>query len=127
MGSTCRKALDREHWIKKAESGHVGTTREETPEVLPYVCLEGPMLLGGGSGLKSHDSQRRDRILRYFSAQNTRNFLHLLGRFPYQNCTENLEKKDKNPLERTQTSSGETSAILQISVPCRGRTCPERG
>ena len=38
------------------------------------------------------------------------------------NCTENLEKKQKI---QWRASSGDGAPKLQISVPCRGRTCPE--
>ena len=34
-----------------------------------------------------------------------------------------LEKKQKNPVE--SASSGDGAPKLQISVPCRGRTCPD--
>ena len=39
------------------------------------------------------------------------------------NYTENLEKKQKI---QWRASSGDGAPKLQISVPCRGRTCPER-
>ena len=38
------------------------------------------------------------------------------------NYTENLEKKQKI---QWRASSGDGAPKLQISVPCRGRTCPE--
>ena len=38
------------------------------------------------------------------------------------NYTENLEKKQKI---QWRASSGDGTPKLQISVPCRGRTCPE--
>ena len=40
-------------------------------------------------------------------------------------CTENLEKKEKIHWRKFKKSSGEISLKLQISVPCRGQTCPE--
>ena len=39
------------------------------------------------------------------------------------NYTENLEKKQKI---QWRASSGDGAPKLQISVPCRGRTCPDR-
>ena len=38
------------------------------------------------------------------------------------NCTQTLEKKQKI---QWRASSGDGVPKLQISVPCRGRTCPE--
>ena len=37
-----------------------------------------------------------------------------------------LLEKGKNALENIKNSSGETSPIFQISVPCRGQTHPEK-
>ena len=40
------------------------------------------------------------------------------------NYTENMEKKQNI---QWRASSGDGAPKLQISVPCRGRTCPEKG
>ena len=49
------------------------------------------------------------------------------GYFLTKKNAENLEKKEKNPLEKTQKkTSGDGAPKLQLSVPCRGRTCPEK-
>ena len=45
------------------------------------------------------------------------------GGLVLQNYTENLEKKQKI---QWRASSGDGAPKLQISVPCRGRTCPEK-
>ena len=41
------------------------------------------------------------------------------------NCTYKLEKKQKIQW-RARPSNGDGAPKLQISVPCRGRTCPEQ-
>ena len=41
------------------------------------------------------------------------------------NYTVNLEKRQKSPLEKIQKTSGDGTPKSQISVPCRGRKCPE--
>ena len=75
---------------------------------------------------RNHDSQRRDRILRFFLCPEIGQFSPHFGAISLLNCTENLEKGETNPLEKTpQKSSGENSPKLLISVPCRGRTCVE--
>ena len=74
---------------------------------------------------KNYDSQRRDRILRLFLRPEIGQFSPHFGAISLLNCTQDLEKKEKNPLEKIQkVHSGETSRKLRISVPCRGRTCP---
>ena len=42
-----------------------------------------------------------------------------------QNYTQNLEKREKHPLEKIQKIRGDGAPKLQISVPCRGRACPD--
>ena len=50
------------------------------------------------------------------------------GAISLRRHTENLEKKDQNPLEKIQkNSSGDGAPKLQISVPCCGRTRPSKG
>ena len=48
------------------------------------------------------------------------------GAIALLNYTENLEKREKSTGEKSKKSSGETSPKLQISVPCLGRTCPDK-
>ena len=74
---------------------------------------------------KKHASHRRDRILRFFLRPE-------IGQFSppeaisLPNYTVNLEKREKITGENSnKKSSGDGAAKLQISVPCRGRTCPE--
>ena len=45
----------------------------------------------------------------FFSARQSGNFLTHFGAVYLLNCTANLEKKDKNPLEKTQKNSMETA------------------
>ena len=66
---------------------------------------------------KTHDSQRRDRILRFFPPQFAPHFISKLQK--------TLEKEEKSTGKYYQKSSGENSPKLQISVPCRGLTCPD--
>ena len=75
-------------------------------------------------GRKNHDSHRRDRIWRDFLHWIFRYFLQILGGSVLLNYTENLEKKQKI---QWRASSGDGAPKLQISVPCRGRTCPDYG
>ena len=73
---------------------------------------------------RNHDSHRRDlrRFLRPEIGQISRHF----GVISLLNYTENMERKETNPLEKIQQNqSGDGAPKLQISVPCRGRTCPE--
>ena len=48
-----------------------------------------------------------------------------LGAVSLPNCTEKLEKKDKIHWRKFKKSSGDGAPKLEISVPCRGRTCPD--
>ena len=76
-----------------------------------------------------NDSQRRDKILRFsLRPENGQFSPHLARAMPLLNYTlKHLEKRENNPLEITQKkSSGDGAPKLQISVPCRGRTCPEK-
>ena len=54
----------------------------------------------------------------FFSARKSCNCLHILGRFSLLDCTVDLEKKEIH---------WRNFKKIQISVPCRGRTCPEIG
>ena len=77
---------------------------------------------------KNHGNQRRDRILRLSLR------LHI-GQFspPCGAINDFLPKLHSKPGEKGKTStgkrskksSGENAPKLQISVPCRGRTCPD--
>ena len=69
---------------------------------------------------KNHDSQRRDRILRFFLRPEIGQFSPHFGAISSLNHTNNLEKKEKNPLEKFKKSSGDGAPKLQISVPCPG-------
>ena len=52
-------------------------------------------------------------------------FSTFLGYF-LTNCTVHLEKRETNKTWRKyKKSSGDGAPKLQISVPCRGRTCPD--
>ena len=77
------------------------------------------------SGPKNHGGQRRDRILRFFLYSEIGQFSPHFGAISFLNYTVNLENRGENPLEKIQKSSGDGAPKLQISVPCRGRTCPE--
>ena len=59
----------------------------------------------------------------FFSSRKSGNFLYILGRFPYSTTQKNLEKKEKIHWRKFNKCSG--GPKLQISVPCRGRTCPD--
>ena len=71
-----------------------------------------------------NDGQRRDRILRLFLRPEIGQLSPHFGAISLQK-KENLEKRKKIHWRKFKESSGETSPKLQISVPCRGRTCPE--
>ena len=61
----------------------------------------------------------------FFSAWEIGQFSPYFGAdFPLY-YTENLEEKRKITGENSKKSSGDDDPKLQISVPCRGRTCPE--
>ena len=47
------------------------------------------------------------------------------GAISLLNYTVNLEKREKIHWRNFKKSSGEASLKLQISVPCRGRMCPD--
>ena len=74
---------------------------------------------------KTHDSQRRDRILRSVLRLQIGQLSPHFGAIALLNYTENLEKRETIHWRKVKKSSGETSPKLQISVPCRGRTCPD--
>ena len=69
-------------------------------------------------GRKNHDSHRCDRIRRDFLHWIFRYFLQILGGSSYLIAHKNWRKSKK--------SSGDGAPKLQISVPCRGRTRPDR-
>ena len=73
-------------------------------------------------GRKNHDSRRRDRIWHDFLHWTFRYFLQILGGLVLINCTYILETKQKI---QWRASNGDGAPKLQISVPCRGRTCPD--
>ena len=60
----------------------------------------------------------------FLSARKSGNFLHILGANSLLSYTVNLEKKEKIHWRKFKKSSGDIAPKLQISVPCRGRTCP---
>ena len=57
---------------------------------------------------------RNDKILRGFLHPEIGRFLHIFGAISLPYYTENLERKDKNPLEKKK-SSGDCAPKLQIS------------
>ena len=71
---------------------------------------------------KNQESKRRDKILP-FLFENRANLSTFGGDF-LTSLHRTLERKE-NPLEKVQKSSGENFPKLHISVPCRGRMCPE--
>ena len=77
---------------------------------------------------KNHDSHRRDRILRFFSPPGNRAIFSTFGAASLPNCTVNLEKSERNPLEKNifkKIQWRRRPEISDDSVPCRGRTRPE--
>ena len=64
-------------------------------------------------------------ILRFFLRPEIGQFSPHFEVISLLNYTENLEKKEKNPLEKTQKIQWRNFPKLQISVPCRVRTCPD--
>ena len=76
-------------------------------------------------GQENHDSHRRDRILRFFLRPEIGQFFPHFGAISLLNYTVNLEKRENNPLENAKKSSGDGAPKSQISVPCRGWTCPD--
>ena len=61
-----------------------------------------------------------------FSARKSGDFLHVLGCFSYQIAHKILEKQGKIHWRKFKKSSGDGAPKLQISVPYRGQTCPEK-
>ena len=98
-----------------------------------FGCSRAPKKLGQGyigfspvRHRKNLDSHRRDRILRSFLRPEIGQFSAHFGAISLLTYTENLEKKEKNiHWRKFRKSSGEVSPKLQISVPCRGQTCPD--
>ena len=54
---------------------------------------------------KKHHRQRRDSILRCFLRPENVQFSPHIGAIPLLNCTENLERKSNNPLEKILSDS----------------------
>ena len=77
------------------------------------------------SGPKSHDSQRRDRILRIFLCPRSVNSIHLWGVILTKLYRKPEEERTKATGENKRNSSGDGAPKLQISVFCRSRTCPD--
>ena len=73
---------------------------------------------------ENHDSQRRDKDLRIFLHTQINHFPTFGGDFPTKQDRKPGEKK-KVHLRHFKQSSGDGAPKLQISVPCRGRTCPD--
>ena len=61
----------------------------------------------------------------FFSARKWGNFLHVFGPFPCWITQQTWRKGKTSSGESSKKSSGDGAPTLQISVPCRGRTCPE--
>ena len=75
---------------------------------------------------KNRDNQRRDRIPLFFPPEIGQISPHF-GAIPFSNYAENWRKtKKKNTGKNSKKSSGDNTPKLQISVPCRGRTCPDQ-
>ena len=75
---------------------------------------------------KNHDSQRRDRILRFFLLPEIGQFSPHFGAISLLNYTVNLEKRERKVRWRKfKKSSGDGAPKLQICVPCRGQMRPE--
>ena len=75
---------------------------------------------------KNHDSHRLDRILRFFLRPEIGQFSPHLDSASLLSYSVNLEKREKSTGENSKQCSGEGAPKLQISVPCRSRTCPEK-
>ena len=76
---------------------------------------------------KNHDSQRRDRILRFFLRPGIGQFSPHFGAVSSLSYTVNLEKGKKmhwRKLKKIQWRR--RPEIADFAVPCCGRTCPER-
>ena len=63
---------------------------------------------------KKHDSQRRDRILRFFSPSENRAILSTF----WGDYTENLQEQEKIHWRKLKKPSGDGAPKLQISGPC---------
>ena len=68
-------------------------------------------------GRKNHDSQRRDRIPRFFLRLGIGRFSPHFGAISLLKCTENLEKLEKFHWRKFKKSNGDGAPKLQISVP----------
>ena len=75
---------------------------------MPFTSLQFPCK-STESGPKNHDSQRHDRILRCFIHPEIGQFSPHLGAISLLNCTYNLEKREKNPLEKFQINPVEAA------------------
>ena len=80
-----------------------------------------------GTEKKSHDNQKRDRILRLFLRPDIGQSSPHFGAIFLLNYTKNLEKEKKKSTGENshKKNSGDSAPKLQISVPCRGRTRPD--
>ena len=87
------------------------------------MILLGPVLLDRDR--ENHDNQRHDTILRFLSARRSDKFLHIFGGDFLTKVHRKPGERGKIPLEKIQNLSEDGAPKLQISVPCRGRTCPE--
>ena len=72
--------------------------------------------------LKSHDSQRRDRILPIFlSARKSGKVFPHFGAISLLKYAENMEKEEKHPMEKiSEKSGGDSAPKSEMSIPCRG-------
>ena len=61
-----------------------------------------------------------------FSAWKSGSFLHIWGNFQTDLHRKPCREMIKSTGDYSINSSGEVSPKLQISVPCRGRACPEK-
>ena len=59
----------------------------------------------------------------FFSDRKSGNVVHVLGRFPHLITQKTWKKKGKDALEKIGKMQWDGAPKLQISVPCRGRTC----
>ena len=82
-------------------------------DLFPQVSL----CRGGYRDRKNHDSQRRDRILRFFFSARDRAIVSLhFGAISLLNYTENLGKEAKKSTGEVQKNP----VKLQLSIPYRG-------
>ena len=75
-------------------------------------------------GIPLRPPSRTSGILRFFLWLEIGQFSPHFGAISLLNYTANLEKRGKVHWRKFK-SSGDGAPKLQISVPCRGRTCPE--